>query len=246
MQQDSGNIILYHEHRFVILILQTLGRRYQKEDPLLPKDQEWFLYAQRVNFQLIKIQHTLKSLRLARVFLAERHPLVYNYKQEKSTISFGEYLRYHIENYFLRITTYKDQILQLYNIVHVLEVKTGLGFEKRLHKKAADKNLHDLDAIMVSVENLISKAKPIRNRIAHEGYHHDSDLGLAEAGFEYIHDKDANEKGFNEAAWLDIIKSIIMENVREMMQNEKEFGTHFFGVLDLLLKPAQENIDRLH
>ncbi|MBB6611775.1 hypothetical protein H7F15_12055 [Pontibacter sp. Tf4] len=244
MRAESGKLIEYHEHKFVIKILKTYVEGIEKGiTPISSVTREPYAYVSRINTQLIRIQHTLKSLRLARVFIAERHPFNYNEKKEKSTIQTGEYLRYHIENYFLRVTTYKDQILQLFNLVHALEIKSGLGFEKKLRKKALEHNIHAFDLIVSSVETLIAKVKPIRNKIAHEGYHSDPDLVLSEVGFQFTDDKNANESGLDRDILIDILKRTIIDNVREMMHNEKEIGANFFWILDVLYGTLVEMIE---
>jgi len=225
----------FYEHKFVIEVIELLLKG-EDEDPLLLHHQaiEPFEYVKQVDDVLSKIEHNLRTLMIARVFIAERHPLTFNNLKSKSSISTTEYLRYHIEAYFLRTTIYKDQVLTLYSIVHQIDAKQGLGFESRLRKKLPKQLLEEYEEIINSIDAILSKVKPIRNLIAHEGLHHIRNFGIIDAGNRYLNEPNTDKKLFSEENWNDLLKGTIMENIMTMMDNEKEMATNLFWVLDQL------------
>lgn len=232
MEKKTEKAIEFHEHKFVKKADEAMGDRFQNKYPV------------RIYYSLYKIEQNLKTLQLCRRFIAHRHPLIYDDRKEKSTITTEEYLRYHIENYFLRITGYKDQILELFANVYCIEIEKNIGFEKNLRKKLTEKQLKQLTEIIETVNKLLSKVKPIRNKIAHEGYFHDDDLGLIH-GMDYYLKRDGKKSKFKQEDLTSLITSTIMENIMEMIENEKSLATNFFQILDVLYEPFISRIEKI-
>lgn len=104
----------------------------------------------------------LQDLQTPRILLAELSV------KNHSSINLGALNRYHIENYFLRITTYKDLT------VHFIEIKKGWPLDK--NNSAASKLLKLAKAVgarqtinfLPHVDVLLA-AKTICNKVAHQG-----------------------------------------------------------------------------
>lgn len=249
------DLVGFEDQPFVIKTYEILSEGFSQDRYMFDrKTVEPYEYVKKVNSYLIKIQHTIKTIQFSRVFLAERHPAIYDYINCNSSISIDEYLRYHIESYFLRLPVYKDQILQLINSVYKYNVKLGNGFEKRISKSATPETKDTIKDIIQAIDLLIEKVKPIRNKIAHEGYFHDNDLGMLSGGILYM-SKDIEFQNEMESKTgykfgknnLDkILSETIMNNIKDMRYNETEIGTNLFWVLNLIYPEYKNQIEKLY
>ena len=125
----------------------------------------------------LRMSALLETLRLSRFFLDERRnvPADNGFK-----IKNAAFIRYHIECYFIRITTFKDLILKLIRRVHQFEIKENIGLEGNIKKKAERDNFHDITSLLEGLNILMKNIEPIRHKIAHGGYHDNIDLILIE------------------------------------------------------------------
>lgn len=81
----------------------------------------------------LQIHSLLQILKHSRLFLGER---IIRAKKNDSDISNSDFCRYHIETYFLRVTTFKDLVLKLISKTLDFDLKIhNLGLEGNLIKK---------------------------------------------------------------------------------------------------------------
>src|SRR4051812_22645055 len=73
------------------------------------------LYQREILEICLRMSSLLETLRLSRFFLAERVNVSID---NTLKIKNADFIRYHIECYFIRATTFKDLLLKLYNRVH--------------------------------------------------------------------------------------------------------------------------------
>jgi hypothetical protein len=186
-----------------------------------------FAYCRAVQKDVTKVYNTLKVLQLVRVLIAEEHPMVD--KRKGSNIQRNQFLRYNLENYFLRMTTCRDQLLQLIDTLLQFETKRVIGFDKRLIKEADKKNISDVKLAVENINKLFSSVQHIRNKIAHEGGYDDIDLQmleLAEIAKEQFNIETFTEEEYN-AYWA----MTIMSNIKEMMQIEHDLTSNLYMIL---------------
>ena len=89
----------------------------------------------------------------------------------------SDYLKYHFENYFFRLPKFKDQVLQLLNVIFRLGYSQGNGLEKKIRSSQIlqeKKLLYFIDYF----NNAFSDIKPIRDTIAHRGDLYDRDFAM--------------------------------------------------------------------
>lgn len=222
------------EHKF---IQKLIGDRmyYHKNK----KESSNLNFCINVHKEVIKITNTLTDLKLIRQLIAEIHP---NSKVNSNSIIRPEILlKYHTENYFLRIMTYKDQLLKLISTVYQWEIKDGIGYEKRLLKKANEENINLIAKLIQDVNTMLSSVREIRNKIAHGEKLDNVDILLLQlhSCIEDFIDSYPN-LNFNKEKYLDskltseYFASTIMENLKEMMQIEEDMATNLFFNLDFL------------
>lgn len=126
----------------------------------------------------LRISALIEQLRLSRTFIEERQRCTCD---ESTRISNSDYIRYHLECYYIRITTYKDLMLKLCNRVCNYEITEGISLERNLKKRLDLENNQIVSELLVGLDILMDKIKPIRNNLAHGGYHEDVDLILIES-----------------------------------------------------------------
>lgn len=125
----------------------------------------------------LRISALIEQLGLSRTFIEDRGKCNCN---GSGRISNSDYIRYHFECYYIRITTYKDLMLKLCNRVCKYEITEGNGLEKNLKKRLELENNQIVSELLVGLDILMDKIKPIRNNLAHGGYYEDIDLTLIE------------------------------------------------------------------
>ncbi len=237
---DRPTRIKYIDQRFVNRLYRLHGEELSKNKYDFKKGGQYFEYLTKVESHLRRIKHTIETLGLIRVLIAEKHPL--SKVTSTSTISKGEFLRYNIENYFLRISTYKDQIFQLIDCVLELNIKKGIGFQGRLEKKAKDDSIDFVKVIIDNLNTLFANVKPVRDKIAHQGYFHDSDIGLIETGYDIV-ESEPDRKDLTRDDMDNILSVFISKNIIEMRRIEDDLGDNLFSILDILFVDFERKIE---
>lgn len=136
------------------------------------------LYQRDILESCLRINAVLKALSQSRTFLDERKDIVNDSSFE---INNADFIRYHMESFFLRTTTFKDIILKLINRTCNYGLRENIGLERNLLKITKSKNQKDIIKLLDGLDILIKHVAPIRNSIAHGGYHDDIDLILIES-----------------------------------------------------------------
>jgi hypothetical protein len=237
---DRPKRIKYTDQRFVNRLYRLHREELNKNKYDFKKGGQYFEYLNKVESHLRRIKHTIETLGLIRVLIAEKHPL--SKVTTTSTISKGEFLRYNIENYFLRISTYKDQVFQLIDCVLELNIKKGIGFQNRLEKKAKEDNIGFVKDIIDNLSTLFTNVKPVRDKIAHQGYFHDSDLGLIEAGYDIV-ESEPEIKDLTREDMDNILSVFISKNIIEMRRIEDDLSDNLFSILDILFVDFERKIE---
>lgn len=168
----------------------------------------------------LRISALLKILRNCRFFLDERRSIPID---NELKIKNADFIRYHIECYFIRMTTFKDLILKLYNRVYGLDVVENAGLEKNLKKRANKDNLSILLDLLEGVSILMQNIEPIRHKIAHGGYYDNVDLIIIESE-ETIRENNKNKCLKNDEYDL-LLKQLLKKNILEMYAIEIEMVT---------------------
>lgn len=133
---------------------------------------------QRNIFEIcLRLHSSIDTLYLSRFFLEE------NLKSRNSIDKFnnGNILRYHIEYFFIKITTYKDLIFKLINKIYDFDIEENIGLERKVRTQIKTRNLSEAVKLLEGLDLIMEKIIPIRNEIAHGGYLNDIDLILIES-----------------------------------------------------------------
>lgn len=162
------------------LFTTPLGRTLQqyKMEILLgrvKKASEFANYIENVDDEVYNISRTFWDLDLTLKLINFADPKVKSFKMTR--VDRGDYLRYHLENYFFRLPKLKDQVLHLLNQIYRMGFSGSFGLEKKIrtHSRIKDnKYFHYLDYFDYAFE----KIKPIRNSIAHRHELKDWNLAL--------------------------------------------------------------------
>ncbi len=223
----AGTIkITFNEHQFAVELAKLWEVELRKGG--FKQSNPKYDYLMKVNHQCEKIEQTLRTIQISRILVVERHSLVDVY----SRIGTNDFLRYAIENFFLRITTYKDQILHLINEVLELGIEKKTHFEKKLKEKIS--SFKDIMDAIERTNLLFTSVRVIRNKIAHEGQLDNPDLYTLElnaVAHEYLPHYRSKIKQDSASA----LNKLTLENAMEMMMIEEELTTDFFSVLNILL-----------
>ncbi|MBN8837202.1 MAG: hypothetical protein J0I09_08085 [Sphingobacteriia bacterium] len=185
-------------------------------------------YIFNVNHEVVAIKRSFETLQIARILVAEQHPQINKFS---SAVKPADFLRYNIENYFLRITVYSDLVLSLINQVYQWNIKKDLSFKKNLGVKARETDNIPVKKIIRQLDKLMKNVKPIRNRIAHEGSLR-SDIVLLEAS-DQIEDATPGQGISKEQRDL-LFKQMIESNLQEMLAIEEDLATDLLLVFDTI------------
>ena len=134
-------------------------------------------YVQQLNDDISAIINNFRDVEITEIFIRERldHKVI-----SKKGVTDPEHIRYHIENYFIRLLKVKDQVCIFLNTYFQLGYKQNSSLEYKI--------LHDptlvtsgLDMYIRFFTESISKLKDIRNVIAHRANFQTSDLAMMDA-----------------------------------------------------------------
>lgn len=215
--------VAFDDHEVVNKILTDTVKAYHTKE-LNPIK---FNYCRSVQSDISKIYSTLKTIQLVRILIAEEHPIID--KRKGSSIERNQFLRYNLENYFLRITTYKDQVLHAMNSLLQLEVNSGNNFTNRLKSKATQQNIPEVDLAIQNLDKLFSSVQHIRNKVAHEGGYDNIDLGMLELAS--IAKENFDIEAVSKSDYDTLHAMLIIENIKEMMQIEEDLTSNLYAVL---------------
>lgn len=219
-------------HAFYSSIVGTLTRDFKTEPKPLHT-----LYLKKVHEKFIKIFNVLHTLQIARILIAEQHPSI---EGNKSKVKIADFLRYNVENYYMRITAYHDVIMQLMNEVYCWEIPTQFNFNQQLKIRAKKEKKHNALLIVKNLDEVLKSVKIKRNKIAHEGSFATDIIFLEVADFlsENITDSNISEIERNL-----FYGKLILDNTKEMLQIEQDLATNLLRVMDLLWPVYRKNFE---
>lgn len=208
---------------FKSLLKRTQKLYFTKTNKIRKKFSQRDSYQREILEICLRLSALLETLRLSRFFIDERRNVP---PDNDMKIKNADFIRYHLESYFIRITTFKDLMLKLYNRVYKFNFTEKNGLENNIIKRAElDNNtilLHLLDGLSI----LMTSVKPVRNKIAHGGYHDDIDLILIE-GDETIRRRNKRSSFTNEEYKV-TMKRLLTKNIIDMHMNEVMMATLIF------------------
>lgn len=191
--------------------LKSLLKRTQKiyftkqlkiRNKISPKD----IYQRDLLEVCLRLISIIETLRLCRSFLDERLKII----DSNFVINNGEFIRYHLEYYFLRVTSYKDLILKLMKRTYQFKIKENIGLERNLRKESERNGVEVVSNLLKGLDILMKQIEPIRNNIAHGGYHIDPDLTWIESI------EITKRQNLNSSEYKDILKRLLEKNLYDM------------------------------
>ena len=114
-------------------------------------------------------------------------------------------------------------MLKLFNRVYRYKFIEKNGLENKIAKRAELDNNIILSHLLEGLTILMTSVKPVRNKIAHGGYHDEINLILIE-GDETIREGNKNNS-FTDAEYKETIKRLLTKNIIDMHLNEVMMAT---------------------
>lgn len=143
----------YTDHKFVQKVTEDMAWYFNNPND----DQTKSAYAANVNSSLNLLKSNLEMLMTVRLLLAE----TVNIPESKytSAVPKPKVLRYHIENFFLRVTTYKDLMKQLVANIYNWSLPAKGYRYKEFDKNGAAWQIAEVKNILNSTEKLFGNIK---------------------------------------------------------------------------------------
>ena len=110
----------------------------------------------------------------------EHDPISYKLDQSDNS---GMLIRYHYENFILRIGKVKDLLLILINQVMMLGIKRGTNMEPQVLREIASS--YNFITVWNQVKEQMDPIRPYRNHLAHNGTMQHEDLNLLNMYYSY-------------------------------------------------------------
>lgn len=200
---------------FKSLRKRTIKLYFTKSRNIRRKWNQKEIYQKEILEVCLRLSGLLETLRLSRFFIEERRRMPADHQLK---IKNTEFIRYHLECYLIRSTTFKDLILKLLNRVYKFGFTEKNGLEYKIIRQAEKDNNTDLLNLLEGLKIIMSTLHPIRNKIAHGGYHDDVDLILIEG-----QESTGNIKAKDE--YNQTMERLITRNIIDMYQNELMMAT---------------------
>jgi hypothetical protein len=238
--------VIIHHNAEIMLIRH-------KEKKELTQEQT---YVMKLNDSITAFMENFRDIELIDIFLQER---LKNKTISRKGITDPEYIRYHMENYFIRMHKIKDQTCILLNNYFNLKYSEKYRLEQNLLNDEFLKST-SLTMYIKYCNESFSKLRPVRNEIAHQSGLKTSDLGMLESILlskrisqkmrrTYMYKKEAqirvftflskkNRKIFYEA----IISMLIILNQGFIPEYEKQSGNKIADEIAYMMKqkPSQK------
>ncbi|MEL6660476.1 MAG: Cthe_2314 family HEPN domain-containing protein [Bacteroidota bacterium] len=207
---------------------RSKGKGFTTREPLSEKDQYVLALFRRHD----AIMKTLRQFELVGKFLEEVPDPSY---RERTDIHYPDYLQYHIENHFLRLTLLFDQVVDLVQLVHRIAEPGDKVFYNQVKRSPVLEGTKILDLLADFYERL-SKARTVRNAIAHKGDFVDEDLLSVKAQLEildYLPSEEAKTEVYREHLEGDVSDKIKRQQRR--VANDLDAIAKFYLVVNVLL-----------
>jgi hypothetical protein len=154
-----------------IVQLHTTAMLLDKQE----KTSEYALYLKRSNDVIFNLSQSFWDIDLTIKLIHFADPKIKSFKMTR--VDRGDYIKYHMENYFFRLPKLKDLVLQLLNVIYNMGLTQSKGLEKkvRAHQKVQDNKLY---IYLDYFEEALAKIRPLRDTIAHRGDLEDANLAV--------------------------------------------------------------------
>lgn len=171
MTQEVTSI---NTHEFVF----TLVQRYTRFNPLdKTKELSTLDIYQKSIYQIWQDISTLYDMLKLSGVLVDK---IRFKKYQINKVYNSDVLNYHLDCYFMRVTSFRDLIHKLINRVYEFGYKENLGLKNNLSKHRD--NVKEVDILLKYLEVMFSELNNLRNTIAHGGSFSDQPLGMLSAG----------------------------------------------------------------
>ncbi|KKO92457.1 hypothetical protein AAW12_04985 [Sphingobacterium sp. Ag1] len=137
------------------------------------------LYQKEILEICLNLHSNINTLCLSRCFLVENKTFLNESAQ--ILINKSSFFRYHIECFFIRVTSYKDLIIKLINKTYELGVNENIGLEGKIRKEVKNKKIEEISKLLIGLDIIMDKIKPVRNQLAHGDYYIDVNLALIQS-----------------------------------------------------------------
>jgi hypothetical protein len=189
------------------------GKIYQKPDYETSLKDE---YAENVFKVIMNIVNTCKQLEFIPIFI-RRYPLRKFYKAKG--INQPQYIQYHYENHFLKISTIFDLSIILVSEVYCLGIPAKLTSLNQLVVNSHTKQSNSVK-ILKQFDKSIQGIRSIRNSISHRGDFFDKDINDVDNYF-FLWDNPYNDNDEN-----DIREFVLKSRMKELIKNKEEKLRH--------------------
>jgi len=201
-------------------------------------------YVWKAHHIVSEIKQNLEDIRFAERMLNEQSPDALILKKGEDA---AHVIRYHYENYILRMTKIRDLSLALINHIMMFKIKKGLNMETRV-LKLLDPKYGKFEIIWRYMKELTDYIKPYRNHLAHNGTIQHEDLALLSAHYNFELDlKDIREQFRYEMAMNHVQEELIEKftaQIKAYLHNSEEvlkliyvyLTKPFLDCLELLVK----------
>ncbi len=192
------------------------------------------LYQRSILENCLRLHSTINTLSLSRLFIEERGSV---FDDSNNKINNGDYIRYHIECFFIRVTTYKDLVYKLVNKTYDLKINENIGLERKIRNYCKKQNDKEIKTILEGLDILMNKIIPIRNEIAHGDYYDDIDLIIIESHHLTKRDNEENE------IYKESLKRLLINNEIKMYSIELMMCAYLSLIYKILL-PIRRKIEK--
>ena len=176
-------------------------------------------YVRTVFEKFSNLMNTIEQLEYIPIFI-QRFPLQKFYNE--NGINNENYIKYHLENHFLKVSSILDQSIILVNEVHNLGIPT-----RRTSLSQLKENKHTKDAPSINVLKAFEKGvqgiKSMRNKITHRGEFNDYELNELSKNnfFNKISDKTDGKLNLLNYSKLEM-NNVVKNKLEFLEKNNKE------------------------
>lgn len=197
------------------------------------------LYIADVAHYLFNISNIVDQLSQISVYI-EHYPNLKAY--ENNGITKDEYLKYHLQNYFIRTSTIIDQIAILVNEVYRLGLTP---YRCSVEAILDNSNIKDLKIarLIKSLNKAVGGIKAVRNKFVHRGIFDDKDI-LDLATYIFLNEQ-REEELIPESQINQLHKKIIQDKINLISSNNEAVIKYVLAIYDLLLEPFESNYKTL-
>jgi hypothetical protein len=234
MDKPLEQLSLDNETFIKSLLKKSLKLYCTKSNKIRKKLSSKDLYQREILEVCLRLHSTINTLSFSRLFLEENK--IFLNESSLLLINKSDFLRYHIECFFIRVTTYKDLIFKLINKTYDFGINENIGLEIKLRKEIKKQNIYEITELLVGLDIIMNKIKPIRNELAHGNYFDDTDLTLIQSMETTKHN--------NNQEYGNSLKRFIFNNSLSMYTIELMLVTYLKLVYKKLL-PKRREIEKI-